>query len=78
MRLSEYARSRDNNFTLLRLIASLTVILYHSGPVLGIQGAAEFLFAAVGRSLLGDAEVESSALGLGSLSSVAGAASRLS
>ena len=50
MRLSDYARSRDNNFTLLRLIASLTVVLYHSGPVLGIEGGGDFLFGFVGRS----------------------------
>jgi peptidoglycan/LPS O-acetylase OafA/YrhL len=50
MRLSEYARGRDNNFTLLRLLASLTVVLYHSGPALGVQGGREFLFEFVGRS----------------------------
>ena len=50
MRLSEYARSRDNNFTLLRLIAALTVVLAHSGPMLG-RGPPEqnFLLAYVAR-----------------------------
>jgi peptidoglycan/LPS O-acetylase OafA/YrhL len=50
MRLSEHAKSRDNNFTLLRLMAALTVVLAHSGPMLG-RGSSEqdFLLAHVGR-----------------------------
>jgi peptidoglycan/LPS O-acetylase OafA/YrhL len=51
MRLSEYARGRDNNFLLLRLLAAFTVILFHSGPSLGIAGGEDFLFAHMGRSL---------------------------
>ena len=51
MRLSEYARSRDNNFTLLRLIAALTVVLVHSAPVLGLGSAdRDFLLDYVGRT----------------------------
>lgn len=51
MRLSEYARSRDNNFTLLRLIAAFTVVLFHSGPILGLAGGPDFLYRHIGRSL---------------------------
>lgn len=50
MRLSEHARSRDNNFTLLRLMAALTVVLSHSGPMLGLGSSTpNFLFAHIGR-----------------------------
>ena len=49
MRLSEYARSRDNNFTLLRLIAAFTVVLAHSGPILGNPGTGDFVFWHIGR-----------------------------
>ena len=51
MRLSEYARSRDNNFTLLRLLAAFTVVLAHSGPILGLDPSRDFIFGHVGRSL---------------------------
>jgi peptidoglycan/LPS O-acetylase OafA/YrhL len=51
MRLSEYARGRDNNFTLLRLIAALIVVLAHSGPILGLSGGPDFVSQHVGRSV---------------------------
>jgi peptidoglycan/LPS O-acetylase OafA/YrhL len=50
MRLSEYARSRDNNFTLLRLLAAFTVVLYHSWSALGIGGR-DFAYDYVGREI---------------------------
>src|ERR1700733_4671672 len=50
MRLSEYARSRDNNFTLLRLLAALTVIMFHSWSALGIGGR-DFAYDYVGREI---------------------------
>jgi peptidoglycan/LPS O-acetylase OafA/YrhL len=52
MRLSEHAKSRDNNFTLLRLMAALTVVLVHSAPVLGLlTPEPDFLLAHIGREL---------------------------
>ena len=50
MRLSEYARSRDNNFTLLRLLAAFTVVLAHSWSALGINGR-DFVYDYVGREI---------------------------
>jgi peptidoglycan/LPS O-acetylase OafA/YrhL len=51
MRLSEYARSRDNNFALLRLTAALTVVLAHSRPMLGLGPAEQdFLLDHLGRA----------------------------
>src|SRR6202042_1007728 len=52
MRLSEYARSRDNNFTLLRLLAAFAVVLAHSWPVLGVNGR-DFAYDYVGREIAG-------------------------
>ena len=50
MRLSEYARSRDNNFTLLRLLAAFAVVLAHSWSALGIDGR-DFAYDYVGREI---------------------------
>jgi peptidoglycan/LPS O-acetylase OafA/YrhL len=51
MRLSEHARSRDNNFSLLRLMAALTVVLVHSTPVLGLGSPEQdFLLTHIGRA----------------------------
>ncbi len=50
MRLSEYARSRDNNFTLLRLLAAFTVVLAHSWSALGVDGR-DFAYDYVGREI---------------------------
>ncbi len=50
MRLSEYARSRDNNFTLLRLLAAFAVVLAHSWSVLGVNGR-DFAYDYVGREI---------------------------
>jgi peptidoglycan/LPS O-acetylase OafA/YrhL len=51
MRLSEHALSRDNNFTLLRLMAALTVVLAHSRPMLGLgPPEQDFLLDHIGRA----------------------------
>ncbi|MBV8794570.1 MAG: acyltransferase, partial [Hyphomicrobiales bacterium] len=51
MRLSEYAVGRDNNFTLLRFSAAMTVLFAHSVAVLGLPPEREFFFHRVGFSL---------------------------
>src|SRR5208283_484829 len=51
MRLSHYAVGRDNNFTLLRLSAAMTVLFAHSIAVLGLPPEREFFFNRVGFSL---------------------------
>jgi len=51
VRLSDYAVGRDNNFTLLRLSAAMTVLFAHSIAVLGLPPEREFFFNRVGFSL---------------------------
>ena len=51
MRLSEYAVGRDNNFTLLRFSAAMTVLFAHSVAVLGLPPEREFFFNRLGFSL---------------------------
>ena len=51
MRLSEYAVGRDNNFTLLRFAAAMTVLFAHSVAVLGLPPEREFFFKRLGFSL---------------------------
>ena len=51
MRLSDYAVGRDNNFTLLRFSAAMTVLFAHSVAVLGLPPEREFFFRRLGFSL---------------------------
>jgi len=51
VRLSEYAVGRDNNFTLLRFAAAMTVLFAHSVAVLGLPPEREFFFKRIGFSL---------------------------
>jgi peptidoglycan/LPS O-acetylase OafA/YrhL len=51
VRLSEYAVGRDNNFTLLRFSAAMTVLFAHSVAVLGLPPDSEFFFQRLGFSL---------------------------
>ena len=48
MRLSDYAVGRDNNFTLLRFSAAMTVLFAHSVAVLGLPPEREFFFNRLG------------------------------
>ncbi len=51
MRLSDYAVGRDNNFTLLRFSAAMTVLFAHSIAALGLPPEREFFFSRLGFSL---------------------------
>ena len=51
VRLSEYAVGRDNNFTLLRFSAAMTVLFAHSVGALGLPPEREFFFHRLGFSL---------------------------
>ena len=51
MRLSDYAVGRDNNFTLLRFSAAMTVLFAHSVAVLGLPPDSEFFYKRIGFSL---------------------------
>ena len=51
MRLSDYAVGRDNNFTLLRFSAAMTVLFAHSVAVLGLPPEKEFFHGHIGFSL---------------------------
>src|SRR5271169_910465 len=51
VRLSQYAVGRDNNFTLLRFSAAMTVLFAHSVAVLGLPPEREFFFKRLGFSL---------------------------
>jgi len=51
VRLSDYAVGRDNNFTLLRFAAAMTVLFAHSVAVLGLPPEREFFFKRLGFSL---------------------------
>ncbi len=51
VRLSDYARGRDNNFNLIRLLAALSVIFSHSVGVLGLPPEREMFFVRLGFSL---------------------------
>jgi peptidoglycan/LPS O-acetylase OafA/YrhL len=49
--LADYAVGRDNNFTLLRFSAAMTVLFAHSVAVLGLPPEREFFFDRLGFSL---------------------------
>ena len=51
MRLSDYAVGRDNNFTLLRFAAAMSVLFAHSIAALGLPSEREFFFNRLGFSL---------------------------
>jgi len=51
MRLSRYAVGRDNNFTLLRFSAAMTVLFAHSIAVLGLPPETEIFYSRLGFSL---------------------------
>ncbi len=51
MRLSDYAVGKDNNFTLLRLIAAAIVVFTHSVAVLGLPWIPDVLLSRFGRTI---------------------------
>jgi peptidoglycan/LPS O-acetylase OafA/YrhL len=51
LRLSDYAVGRDNNFTLLRFSAAMTVLFAHSVSALGLPPEREFFYNRIGFSL---------------------------
>ncbi len=51
MRLSRYTVGRDNNFTLLRFSAAMTVLFAHSIAVLGLPAETEIFYSRLGFSL---------------------------
>jgi peptidoglycan/LPS O-acetylase OafA/YrhL len=51
VRLADYAVGRDNNFTLLRFSAAMTVLFAHSVAVLGLPPDREFFHQRIGFSL---------------------------
>ena len=50
MRLSDYAVGKDNNFTLLRLIAAASVVFTHSVAVLGLPWIPDVFLSRFGRT----------------------------
>ena len=50
MRISDYAVGKDNNFTLMRLVAAALVVLTHSVAVLGLPWIPDAFLAGFGRS----------------------------
>ncbi len=50
MRLSDYAVGKDNNFTLLRLLAAMMVVFAHSFAVLGLPWVPDVFLDRTGRS----------------------------
>lgn len=50
MRISDYAVGKDNNFTLMRLVAAVSVVFTHSVAVLGLPWIPDVFLAGFGRT----------------------------